>query len=46
MNDVELHLMQEDAAELLKGNIKQHDTSSSSFILVGIELEDLQYVLL
>lgn len=42
--DVKLELAKEEAADATRGIIRSHDTSASTFLTVGLELEEQQYV--
>ena len=44
--DVRLELAKEEAAEAGRGIIRSHETSPSTFLVVGLELEEQQYALL
>lgn len=42
MADVKLELAQEEAAAAARGIIRSHQTSASTFLTVGLELEEQQ----
>lgn len=42
MNDMKLQLAQEDARDLGRGARPSHDMPPSTFLLVGLELEEQQ----
>jgi len=44
-SEVRLCLHNEELQELAKGNALVHKTSATSFLVTGLELEDLQYVI-
>ncbi len=44
LQDVRLELAAEDEAEARQGIVSAHDMSINTFLLTGLELEDLQYV--
>jgi len=42
--EVRREFAEEDESRLAAGEKSLHDTSASSFVFLGIDLEDLQYV--
>jgi len=44
LQDVWLELAKEDLALAAAGEISAHQTSSTSFLTIGLELEEKQYV--
>ena len=44
LNDIRLQLAREEAAQVTVGELPQHSTSLSAFLMQGFELEDSQYV--
>ena len=45
LQDVQLALAKEEAAQVTLGNLPQHKMSLSAFLIAGFELEDSQYVI-
>lgn len=46
MNDIKEHLAKMEAEEVRKGAAVMHELSPSAFLLRGLELEEVQYVIL
>lgn len=44
LQDVRLELAREDAMQAALGNLPRHKVSSVAFLIIGLELEDSQYV--
>jgi hypothetical protein len=44
LQDVRLELAREEAGEVALGVLPRHKTSLTSFLMIGFELEDSQYV--
>lgn len=44
MQDVRLRLAKEEATQAALGDLPRHNTSVLTFLMIGFELEDSQYV--
>ena len=45
LQDVRLRLAREEATQAALGDLPRHNTSLLTFLMIGFELEDSQYVL-
>jgi hypothetical protein len=46
LQDVRLELAKEDTRLVAQGDVAAHETSLTSFLMTGLELEEHQYVLI